>query len=164
MKRWIVVANSSYAEFYDLKGKDLKKIKSLDFPEGRFKGSQILSDRPGRGFESSGGGLRHALSSETDVHRHEQEIFAHKIIEEIKRGKAENKFEELIIIAPPEFLGEIKHVMHDIVKKNSVHTIAKDIPDYLSDVEKKEMIEKMLELEKGSGLSPWQKEYQKGAH
>src|SRR4051812_46971600 len=116
MKRWVVVANSSYAEIFEWSGKQLKKVDLIDFPEGRLKGSAIVSDRPGRGFERSGLGNRHALSSETDPHLHEQEIFAHKLVDFLKKALNKNEFKDLTFVMPPDFLGLVRLVLPDSLK------------------------------------------------
>jgi protein required for attachment to host cells len=156
MASWILVANSSYAEIYSLKGRELHRIEQIDFPEGRLKGSEIYSDRPGRGFESTGSGTRHALTSQIDAHGHEQQVFAHKLADYLRKAKAEKSFEKLIIISPPEFLGELRRTLNDDVKKVIEKEFKKEISSGLSQFERQEHIYKLLDIQHGATISPWE--------
>ena len=164
-KDWILVANSVYADIFEIEGKKLSKIEHIKFPEGRLKGSEILSDRPGRGFESMGSGARHALSSEVDPHTHEQQVFAHNIANLLTKAKDQNRFEQLHLIVPPIFLGILRDIFSDHLQKCIYQEIAKEIPEGASENERIALIYKYLNVEKISGEnSPWKKEVQKGAH
>ena len=67
----------------------------------------LTSDRPGRSFDSHGRG-RHAMEPETDAKRHEAEVFAKEVAERIERARMEDEFDELVLIAAPEFLGLLR--------------------------------------------------------
>lgn len=162
-KDWVVIANSSYVEFFELDGRKIIKIETIEYPKGRLKGSEIVSDRPGRGFESSGSGTRHALTSQVDPHQHEQQVFAHKIAQLLKKAKDTNKYERLHLIAPPVFLGILRDVLQENVIKSIHQEINKDISPSLSENERIECILKYLNIEKIAGASStWKKETQKG--
>lgn len=154
MGLWVLVSNSSYAEIYSIKGKEITLVQALDHPEGRLKSGEILSDRPGRSFEGRGrggagiGGSRHALGSEVDVHMHEQQVFAKQIADVLQKEKSANKFDQLDIIAPPQFLGELRIILSDSVKKSIKKEINKEIPTTLSPQERIEWLCRFLELPK----------------
>lgn len=155
MKLWVVVANSSYAEIFatEHNGRDFHKVQQIDFPEGRKKSGSMLSDRPGRGFEgaknSPGAKFgRHAYSSEVDIHMHEQQVFAHKIADVLRKGRADNAFERLALIAPPQFLGELRIALTDAVRKVLFKEINKDIPSSHNERERIEEICRLLEMQK----------------
>lgn len=151
---WVLIANSGSAEIYAVQGKGISLVQRLDNPDGRLKSGEILTDRPGRSFEGRGrggagiGGSRHALGSEVDAHMHEQQIFAHKLSDILKKEKALNKFDRLDIIAPPQFLGELRNVLHDNVKKCVHKEINKEIPSALSEKERIDWLCKFLDLPK----------------
>ena len=149
MSLWVLITNSSFAEIYcvNRNGKEIKKIHHIDFPKGREKGTDILSDRPGRSFDRMGDG-RHALGTTVDLHSHEQKVFARQVIDILKKEKNENRFEHLAIFAPPQFLGEIRAALSDNLKSCVVKEFNKDIPEYLSEQERIDMFCKYLEIEK----------------
>lgn len=154
MALWILVANSSFAEIYSLNGKELNRVHIFDCPEGRQKGGEVYSDRPGRSFNRPGKGVsstgagtaRHSYSSETDFHTHEQQLFAHRIAEVLHKEKSSNHFDQLDIIAPPQFLGDLRKSLSESVKKTVSKEINKEISQNLSEHERIDWVRKFLEL------------------
>lgn len=146
MNQWIVVANSSLAEIYAGNSKDLRSIHYFDFPDGRLRSGEVLADRPGHGHESVGPG-RFSMTTQTDVHLHEIQIFAHQIIDALKKAKAENAFDRLIIIAPPQFLGELRQLMPDNIKKCIHKEFNKDISPDLNAKQRLESVRYYLNQE-----------------
>lgn len=147
MKLWIVIANSSSAEIFLRKGLNIEKLHHIDFPAGRQRSGEFLSDRPGRGFESGGSKMhgRHAYSSETDIHTQEQRIFAHQLADLLRKAITEKTFDQLAIIAPPEFLGELRRVLPNLDKL--LHKeVNKEVSTGLSEHEKIEVICRLLDL------------------
>lgn len=144
---WILSANSSFAKIYEVtgKGKNIVEIQHFDFPEGRMKSGEILNERPGRAFDRVGVG-RHALGTEVDVHMHEQKVFAHQLAKALYDGKVNNSYEQIAIVAPPQFLGEIKLSLEDQVKKCVIKEVNKDLPIHLSEKERIEHLCKYLDL------------------
>lgn len=145
MITWVIIANNSFAEFYSVKGRDIKKVDQIDFPEGRMKPSDFYSDSAGRGFESSGTG-KHAFTSKMDVRTHEQELFAHRIMDMIRKAYENQEFERFAIIAPPNFLGELRKVLPGFLKKVLWKEVGKDIPEATSDYEKMEKMCRLLDI------------------
>jgi protein required for attachment to host cells len=109
---WVLVADSARAHVYRLK----RVEKVLDpawqhEPVGsRLPSKAIGSDRPGRTFDSVGGG-RHAKEPPTDPARYEKERFAHDVIERLEDDMKRHAFEKLIIVAAPQFLGDLRAAM-----------------------------------------------------
>ena len=126
MKHWVLVANASFAEIFEVSGKDIKTLHYFDYPVGRLKSGDILSDRPGRTYDSVGDG-RHAVGTKVDVHLHEIQTFAHSLVAVLKKAKSENAFDRLTLISPPQFLGELRHLLNDSLKKCVHQEFAKDI-------------------------------------
>jgi protein required for attachment to host cells len=144
---WILVANSAYAHIYEVKGqgKDIKKIHHIDHPDARKKGEEILSDRPGRSFDSTGI-RRSAVSPQVDLKMHMQEQFAKELAQILQQGKNEHKFDQIALVAPPQFLGELNNAISDSVKKCISKHLSKDLPEYLNDREQIEYLCKHLDL------------------
>lgn len=72
-KIWILAAESSRAVIYAVESrvKPLKTVESFSHPEGRELEQDMISDRPGRAFDTTGLGGRHAMGKEVDPKRHE---------------------------------------------------------------------------------------------
>lgn len=144
---WILVANSGLAQIFSVEGygKNISKIERFDNPDARKKSSEILSDRPGRAFDSMGK-ARHSLSTEVDVHQHDNQVFAHKIAHYLEKAKVGNSFDELAVIAPPQFLGVLRNSFSEKVKKSVSKEILKDLPGTLSEHEQMQSLHKYLDL------------------
>lgn len=108
-KTWILVANSSNATIFtaDSPTAHLVELASFDNPEVRMKQKDLISDRPGRSFDSHGEG-RHAMAVNVSPKEQEQIRFAKSIVDRLEKGRVENAFERLIVVASPEFLGLLR--------------------------------------------------------
>ncbi|HZG09211.1 MAG TPA: host attachment family protein [Allosphingosinicella sp.] len=82
-------------------------------------------DRPGRTFDSGGPGR--SAYEETDFHQLEEDRFAHETAEMLKKRALRNDFDQLIIVAPPRTLGELRKHYHKEVEKRLAGEIAKDL-------------------------------------
>ena len=139
---WILVATSSYAEVFERLGDKLRLIEKRDHPEGRKKVHELITDKPGRTFAIAST-ERHSLGEENEqVKRHYRNMFIHDLLRFCLTAKNGGSFDTLNIIAPPDFLGELRKVFH---KEAPLHAaidqeIAKDLPAYLSLQAKVDMI------------------------
>ena len=89
----------------------------------------------GRAFPSSGPG--HHAYSETDFHQLEENRFAAETADLLKKRALRNDFEQLIIVAPPRTLGELRKHYHKEVEKRLAGEIAKDLTGHpVSEIEK----------------------------
>lgn len=143
---WVVAANKGFAKIYEVKGcgKEIKEIHHIDNPEGHIRGALNLSDRPGRAFDRQGVG-RHALT-DRDIHAREQEVFIDQISDFLKLGKENKEFDELALVAPPAFLGELKQQIPAQIKKCVVREVGKDLPEHLSEQTRIEHLCNYLDL------------------
>jgi protein required for attachment to host cells len=125
---WLLIADASQARLYSLHKariiqeqdpKNLKLIAEYTHEDSRKKVSDLVSDRKG----IFGGG---AFTETTSPKVHQADVFAHELLSHIEAGRVENSFRDLIIIAPPAFMGLLhKHMPHQIHKLVSQH-IEKD--------------------------------------
>ena len=131
---WVLTANRSFAKLYQVTnlGRDFQEILHIDHPDGKRKGSEIYSDRPGRAFDSVGGG-RHALTNHVDVHQHDQQVFTKRLAQLLQEGLDNKSYDTLAIVAPSHFLGDLNMVVSEAVKKKILKEIAKDLPEGLTE-------------------------------
>jgi protein required for attachment to host cells len=94
------------------------------------------TDAPGRTFDASGGAGRSAYQ-ETDYHQLEEDRFAAETAEMLKKRALSNDFEQLIIVAPPKTLGELRKHYHKEVEKRLAGEVAKDLTGHpVAEIEK----------------------------
>jgi len=148
MTLWVMVANSSFAEILAINGhgRDVQRVHHIEFPQGRERSGEILTDRPGRAFDSMGSS-RHALGSKVDPHTQEQLQFAHQLVNILHKAKSENNFSDLVIIAPPQFLGELRGIYPDTLKKCISREITKNLPESMSYQDRVDQICTLLDLD-----------------
>jgi len=105
---WVLVGDGRHALFlYNHGDPDLLDLRVI---EARVEENPLTHEQgtsaPGRVFASRGG-VRSAVEP-TDWHEHEKEIFAREIAERINRAAESGEMKEIVIIAPPRVLGEIR--------------------------------------------------------
>lgn len=124
MTTWILVSSASEAKLYqtkNLRTEPLEQINTFSHDESREKGSDLVSDHPGR-YSTPGGSARGSYEK-NDPKEHEAEVFAAILAKHLNKAHAEQHFNRLIIVALPHFHGEVKK-----------HLKFKDIP--ISHIEK----------------------------
>lgn len=108
-KAWVLVANHTHARVFEAEKRagTLNEIESLVYPEGRMKGRDVLSDAPGRSFDSKGQG-RHAMAMPTSLRKQGAQKFARDIAHTLERGRQQGRFERLYIVADPSMAGSLR--------------------------------------------------------
>ncbi len=86
----------------------------------------IGTDAPGRNQQAGGlGGV--AGYEQTDFHQLEEDRFAAETAEMLRKRALKNEFSQLIVVAPPKALGELRKHYHKEVEARIIGEIAKDI-------------------------------------
>jgi protein required for attachment to host cells len=95
---------------------------------------QHKTDEAGR---RHGVGAGRSAYEETDFHQLEKDRFAHETAEMLKRWALRNDFEQLVVVAPPKTLGELRKHYHKEVEKRLAAEIPKDLTNLpVPDIEK----------------------------
>jgi protein required for attachment to host cells len=125
---WILVANNSSAHLLTAENaaSSLEKIESFVHTENRLHDREITTDLPGK-IRSEGGSSGHALEQPTDPKKHESDNFAHQIAHYLEDALNLNKFEQLLIVAEPSFLGLLRNHLTEPVKKRVCFELDKNI-------------------------------------
>lgn len=124
---WVVVADGSRAHFYTTMGGALTAALDHDFAAPtRSSAQDVGSDRPGRAFDSAGQG-RHAMEPPTDWKANEKKQLARTIADELWRAADRKAFDRLVMVAPPEMLGDMRDALDKSVSQKVVAEIAKDL-------------------------------------
>jgi len=110
---WIVVTNQSKARIFTVADPhgDLLDIGELENPAGHAREQDLVSDRPGRSFDSMGQG-RHAMGKSVEPVGQEAIRFAGKIGEFLEAACNEGRCNRLLLVAGPEFLGVLRKHLH----------------------------------------------------
>lgn len=140
----ILVANASEACLYETpfrtklfaadkrKGKAFKSFKlieTLKHSASRERESDLVTDRRGHCGRGS-------FIEPTSAKAHEKSVFALELSKLLEEGRAKGQFQNLIIVAPPNFYGRLKQCMNGklsrCVSLSVVKDYTKDTPQQLS--------------------------------
>lgn len=124
---WVLVGDGRKALLAvnagDALAPDLRKLDvSIDYnPPTHEQGTDV----PGRAF-SSVGRIRSAVG-QTDWHTLEEDRFAAAMAQRINKAAAERQFEEIVVVAPPKILADLRVAFSTEAKKRVVAEVAKDL-------------------------------------
>lgn len=127
-KTWILAANRTRARLFELDERehDISEIEDFANPEGRAPAGSRGENRPPRTFDSMGEG-RHAIEPRTEPVLKFAERFARRISSVLEDGRTRHKFEHLMLVAPPRFLGHLRDCMPDNLRVCVVREVSKDM-------------------------------------
>lgn len=122
----IIVANRTQARFFAY---DSKKPNEIDYlgkienPRGRLRNRDINADRPGRykGLDTH----RSTWTKKQEPVERVAEDFARQLAEAVELEK--ENFEGLVIVAPPDFLGQLRNFISRDLSHRIVKEIVKDL-------------------------------------
>ena len=109
---WVLVSDSSHARIFsvDRETLSLTETDSLIHPEAKLHEQKITSDLPGRQAGGSAGS-HHAVSDETDPKKYESLEFARFLARHLEDARNKRDYTNLLIIAAPSFLGQLREQM-----------------------------------------------------
>ena len=129
MNTWVLVANASEARIFgtDRIGEAMECMKEFSHPESRGKGSELASDRPGH-YQSKGTG-HGAFVEPSDPKEYEADRFASELAKELDKGRNDNAYRKLVVVAAPHFYGLLNNHMNKHTRAMVVNDIQKDLTD-----------------------------------
>jgi len=144
-RRMLLLRNKGDEEYPDLK---VEQVEEHPNPATSEQGR----DEPGRAFANAGAGPRtsghqgatppgasmhSAAYSETDWHQLEEDRFAGEVAEILKKRALAHDFRDLIVVAPPRALSELRKNYHKEVEKTLLGELPKDLTGHtVPDIEK----------------------------
>ena len=106
---WILIADASRARILsadELFG-DLAVVAELVHPASRLHSSELMSDAPGR-VRTYAGGAGTALDPHSDAAENEHAAFSREVARALLEGLDAASYQQLVIAAPPRFLGYLR--------------------------------------------------------
>jgi len=108
---FLLIADASRARLFRRSDQadELELVEELEHPESRAMNRDLMADKPGRAF--TGGGMvpgRSSMEYETDPKDVEAEKFARELGDDLARRCDEHTFDDLVVVAPPKFLGLLR--------------------------------------------------------
>ena len=127
---WILVAHEAGARLFENRGpgKGLELLEEVEHAAGRERDREIVSDRPGRSFRKNSGDPRRAAMSRSEgPHDRAVASFARELAHNLQHERTQNRFERLVLVAPPRFLGLLRSSLDTPTAHLVVGSLAKDL-------------------------------------
>jgi protein required for attachment to host cells len=134
---WFVVGNASRAQILEQSGPEgpVVEVTVLEHGKSRLRNLDISSDKPGRTHHRRRDGMRGSMEPRTTPKEVEREQFARKIVECLEQHTARVYKGDLILVAPPRFLGLLRQMLPEALSARVVNSVDKDLtaikPDQL---------------------------------
>ncbi len=143
---WIVAADESRARVLQVTGREqhLVELEDLLNPEGRMDDRELTTDAHPRFRGTDGPGNDREQTSAVE---HAVERFAKRVGEHLDKARQQGRYDQLVLVAPPKFLGALRKELHKEVEK----LVTDELPKDLSWLNARE-IERYFA--KGSGTAP----------
>lgn len=127
VEKWVLVANSSSARIFKLETRSLlTEVQAFVHPQSRLHEHDLVSEKPGRAFESTGP-TRHAIEPHHSQKEQEFVLFAKELAAFLETAYQQASFQQLYIIASPNFLGHLRQTLSRQVVGACVKEISKDV-------------------------------------
>lgn len=137
---WILVSDQSRARLFadGPRPQDFALLAEFEHPAGRAHVGDLVADANGRKpvGGSRGAGVngrsrrfhgRPGVEPDTGPKEVEALKFARDLAHELERAVDQHRYEELIVAAPPRFLGLLKDTICEKVRRRLILTIDKDL-------------------------------------
>jgi protein required for attachment to host cells len=130
---WIAIADGEHARFVQPDSNHtIRTLSALDSASAHLRSHDIGADRPGRSFESASM-AHHAVGERHDPHRQAKDQFVRLVAERLNAAAAAGEFDELLLVAPPRALHELREALDDKTAKKLIGSLEKDLvktPDH----------------------------------
>jgi protein required for attachment to host cells len=136
---WIIAADESRARVLQVAGPDrLDKIDDLVNPSGRAQDRELQTDAEPRfnghgGVGKAGSGRTGGPASDREAQgavEHSVRTFAREVGRYLDRARLDHRFDQLVLVAPPKFLGALRKELDKEVEKLVADELPKDLAGF----------------------------------
>jgi protein required for attachment to host cells len=126
-KLWYVIADGGRARFVERDEQGaFRTLSSFVSTELHKSAHELGLDRPARVKESATP-TRHAVEPRRDLHEAAKENFIRTVAAELASQQKDGNFDELVLVAPPGVIGELKEFLSKPTAKVVVKELHKDL-------------------------------------
>lgn len=131
MSTWILVANQAEAKLFGAHNqfRDIALVEAFEHPTGRLHEGDLVTDKGAAVFQSTGKGQQRGTGAEVEATEQEAKVFANGLAERLRDGRLENRFEKLVLVCAPAFLGHLREAMDDATAKLVVDEVDKNLAE-----------------------------------
>lgn len=129
---WILVCDSARGRLFETRGNDSswKLLDVFGHAESRSKASELVSDHSGTRSPQGRSVHHNALAPSSDPQEVEKDRFGHTLVTMLDQAMRSNRFDRLVLVAPPQFLGALKGDLTPQLQKHLMVTVDKDLTHF----------------------------------
>ncbi len=130
MKTWLLVACRSGAFIYQRGSAvgPLSLVSHIDHPEGRLRDRDADTDSPGRSFDRGYfSQARHSMEPHEHPTEHAAAQFARSLADELAHARMEGRYQRLVVVAEPKFLGRVLGALDEPTRKLLAVQVPRDL-------------------------------------
>jgi len=157
---WIIAADESRARVLQVTGQEerLTEVEDLVNPSGRAQNRELQTDAEPRfsghgGVGKPGGSTTSGPGSDRETQgavEHSARTFAREVGRYLDKARTEHRYDQLVLVAPPKFLGALRKELHKEVEK----LVAEELPKDLSWFNARDLQRYLSDFAKGNGRAP----------
>jgi protein required for attachment to host cells len=121
---WILVADQGGARLFSLDRASINELDTFVNPAARGRSGAALG-QSARGRTISN--LRNALETHTDPRQAVTRPFARRLRDVLERGRSEQRYDDLVLVAPRSFLGTLGAALPTPLRARVVARIGRDL-------------------------------------
>lgn len=142
-RTWYLVVDSHIARFFRQKGKALELVGESQ-PSDELSGAGYMSNHEiGRSARSGHSKNRHKMEPLMSPGRKKNLYFVHEIAEWLENAVQKDVFDRLVIIAAPQMLGDLRHVLPKSVKGK----VQSEVDKNLTKMDERALTEELSQLD-----------------
>lgn len=127
-RTWILIADGARARVVENlgPGKGVSEVTGMEFSQPAERNRDIMSDRPGRSFESADNS-RHGMEPPSDPKRLAEAAFVSDLASMLDEKFKAGAFDRLVLVAAPQALGDIRKALSSQLADAVYGELAKDL-------------------------------------
>ncbi len=125
--QWIVVSDAAQARIFSrhAAASALKPVDTLTHSQSRLHEGDLRTGGKGETHESTGSSV-HQPDPQTTTGEKHADIFAKEVAQALKRGRIDNAYNDLVLVADPSFLGRLRDHLDNPTRAYVTQTIDKN--------------------------------------
>lgn len=123
-RTWMLVSDAAKGRLYEGAGRGIRELAGFVHPACACKVAALRSDAAGR--RGGGGYDRPGLTDATDPREIEAARFARQYARMLREGLDRQAFEDLVLVAPPHFLGMLRKALDPRVARRVTAAVPHD--------------------------------------
>lgn len=129
---WILVCDSARGRLFETNGNDSSwnLLQVLGHAESRSKTSDLVGDHSGQRSPEGPSVHHNALAPASSPKDVEKGHFGHALSTMLDQGMRAKRFDRLVLVAPPHFLGMLKNELTPELRKHLMASIDKDLTHF----------------------------------